>query len=78
LLLFAPRPTTEPAPSTTALRDRFLADHHRLDALLTKLWFATEGMQRDTSAPGNAPGFSAQPSIAPVAGGGVLGVAGAM
>ena len=35
-------PTTEPAPSTTAIRDRFLADHHRLDALLSKLSAAFE------------------------------------
>ncbi len=41
-------------------------------------WFATRGMQRDTAGTGSSSQITVQPSIAPVAGGGMLGVAGAM
>ena len=40
-------------------------------------WLATRGMARDTAATG-APQLTVEPSIMPVAGGGVIGVAGAM
>jgi hemerythrin len=43
-------PTTEPAASTTPVRDLFLADHQRLAALLMKLIAAFEANDREDVA----------------------------